>query len=302
MNAEGWMKFGLTYDKIATRSSSRNSSNSRDHPLRSPASNKDLPPVPSERPPFLIIPNNGSATPSYIEHAQRQRPSRPMHRDQNHVIASPDSNGTPERSGESTSSGSPDAEPIVRRPQVNPQSQSYQGSRHSAVERGRATPQASSSRTSRMFGHGRVTSSKSPEETAARASKRVSVKSENGEHSLPPPAKDSAYSSVVASPTAVPSRTASGMSSPPQAQFGLFPSSTRSTPKGSISGRVGAMSPVSSPPLRSAKSSVPASRPETTFSDVSDADNKRLSKRSSFTSLKRFFTTKKRPDINSIAE
>ncbi|KAF2827537.1 hypothetical protein CC86DRAFT_212514 [Ophiobolus disseminans] len=286
---------------IATRSSSRNSSNSRDHGFRNATSNKDLPPVPSERPPFLIMSNSGNATPAEAEATQRHRGSRPMHHDQNHIVASPGRSGTPQRR-ESTSSGSPVTEVDARNRNVKPQAQYYQEAWHSEDQRGRTIPQADSGRTSRMFGHRRNASNRSTEEPLAPTSKRVSTKMERGELSPPLTGKDSAYSSVSgASPTALPSRSTSVMSSHPQAQFGLFPSSARSTPKGSISGRFGAMSPALSQPPRSARSSAPPSRPETAVSNFSDASSKRLSKRSSFTSLKRFFT-KKRSDINSIPE
>jgi len=250
--------------------------------------------------------NSGTATPSDLDTAQRHRGTRPMHHDQNHSMASPASNVSPKRSGASTSSGSSDPEADVRPRNVKAQPQYYQQTWHNEEQRGRATPQADSGRTSRMFGHRRNFSNNSTEETSAPVAERQPTRVEHGQLSPPLTGKDSAYSSVYgASPTAVPSRSASAMSSHPQAQFGLFPSSARTTPKGSMSGRYGAMSPVLSPPLRSAKSSAPPSRPDTAVSNFSDASasSKRLSKRSSFTSLRRLFTKKRTADnIDSIAE
>jgi hypothetical protein len=226
--------------------------------------------------------------------------SRPVHRDQISIIASPGSTSTPKRSEESTSSsGTPDTDVDVRQRIVKPQPEYYHESWHSDDQRGRATPQVEAGRTNRSFGHRRNLSNRSTEETLSPVPKRLSTKMENGEHSPLLTGKDSAYSSVsgasVASPTNAPSRS-------PQAQFGLFPSSSRSTPKGSISGRYGAMSPGLGQPVQSAQSSAPSSRPETAISTFSDASSKRLSKRSSFTSLKRLFTKKRSGDINSIPE
>jgi hypothetical protein len=243
--------------------------------------------------------NSGTATPSDIDVAQRHRMSRPIHRDQIRIVASPGSASTPKRSDESTSSGTPDTDVDVRHRTVKPQPEYYHETWHSDGQRGRAAPQMESSRTNRGFGHRRNLSNRSTDDTLAQVPKRFSNKMENGEHSPLLTGKDSAYSSVsgtsVASPINIPSRS-------PQAQFGLFPSSARSTPKGSISGRYGAVSPAMSPVASSAPLTVPPSRPETAVSTFSDASSKRLSKRSSFTSLKRLFTKKRSGDINPIPE
>ncbi|KAH7085683.1 hypothetical protein BKA63DRAFT_23962 [Paraphoma chrysanthemicola] len=291
---------------VATRSSSRNSSSSRDHAFRGFTNNKDLPPVPTERPPFLVKSNSGTATPTDGDLSQRHRTSRAIHRDQSLTTQDPHNIGTTQRSQDSSSSGSPDPDVDVQRRTIKPQPEYYHEAWHNDDQRGRAAPQVESSRTSRMFGHRRILPNKSDEEASSSAPKRLSTKPEKGELSPPLTGKDSAYSSVsgasVASPTGLPSRSASSMSSHPTAQFGLFPSSARTTPKGSISGRFGSMSPGLSPPPQSAKSSAPSSRPETAISSFSDTPNKRLSKRSSFTSLKRLFTKKRSGDINPIPE
>jgi hypothetical protein len=285
---------------MATRSSSRNSSNSRDRGFRAVAHNKDLPPVPSDRPHFLSTPNSGSATPSDADVVLRQRPSRAMHRDQTQMVASPDSASTPKRSGTSTSSsGTPDTDAYVGHRKKNPQAEYYQEAWRNDGQRGRAASQAEPRRTDNDFGHRRNHSNQSTEDTLTSIPKRFATKMENGDLSPPLTGKDSAYASVsgasVASPTGAPARS-------PQAQFGLFPSSTRSTPKGSVSGRYGAMSPAPSQESRSAQSSAPPSRPDTAVSSLPDVSSKRLSKRSSFTSLKRLFTKKRSDTINSIPE
>jgi hypothetical protein len=124
--------------------------------------------------------------------------------------------------------------------------------------------------------------------------------SKKEDYSPPLTAKDSAYSSVsgasVASPTMPPPRTASSVSSQPPAQFALFPSSS----KGSISGRSGTATPLSSN-LRAVKSAEPPNRPDTSISNYDDMPIKRLSKRGSLSSIRRFFT-RRRGDIHTIAE
>jgi hypothetical protein len=226
--------------------------------------------------------------------------SRPMHRDQIQVVVSPGSSTTPKRREESTSSsGTPETDVDVRHRTVNSQPEYYHETWHSEGQRGRAAPQVDSSRTNHGSGHRRNLSNRSTDGTLSPVPKRFSTKMENGEHSPLLTGKDAAYSSVsgasVASPINVPARS-------PQAQFGLFPSSARTTPKGSVSGRHGAMSPAFGPLHGSTQSSAAPSRPETAISTFSDASSKRLSKRSSFTSLKRLFTRKRSEDINSIPE
>ncbi|KAH6495379.1 hypothetical protein HBI55_106910 [Parastagonospora nodorum] len=285
---------------VATRSSSRNSSKSREHAFRTKvAHNKDLPPVPSERPPYMVTNGSGTATPSDIEGVQRHRMARPIHRDQIHMIASPESASTPKRSEESnSSSGSPDTDVDVRHRHEKAQAEYYQETWHSEDQRGRAAPQAEPGcRTESSPRHRRNSFDKRAEETGSSASKPFS-KTDNGVHTPPLTGKDSAYASVSGVSVASPGNSTRS----PQAQFGLFPSSARTTPKGSISGRYGAMSPALSADPRSAQSSAPSSPPDTAVSGLSDVSSKRLSKRSSFTSLKRLFTKKRTDGINSIPE
>ncbi|KAF1920398.1 hypothetical protein BDU57DRAFT_13523 [Ampelomyces quisqualis] len=285
---------------IATRSSSRNSSNSRDHGFRSVAQNKDLPPVPNERPSFNNTANPGSTTAPDANVAHKQRMSRAIHRDQPHRFASPDYAETPKQSEESSSSsGTPDTDVEARDAAVRPQSGHCQEPWGGDDQRGRAASQVEQSCTNSSFGHGRNASSKSTEDTLTSMPQQFSTRDENGEVSPPLTGKDSAYCSVSDASVASHTSTKTRLST---AQFGLFPSSTRSTPKESISGRYGAMSPALSQDPRSAQSWAPSSRPGTAASSFSDTSSKRLSKRNSFTSLKRFFTKKRSGDINSIPE
>jgi hypothetical protein len=237
---------------------------------------------------------SGSATPTDGDVAPRQ-PRRSRLQEQTRFVASPDSSESPNESEESSSSRSPDAGTGVRYETVNAQPEH---------RRGRGPSQLDSGRSSRMFGHRRHPSNLSTEETLAPAPKRFPSKPEKGEPSPPWTGKDSAYSSVSgasgASPTVVPSRPASAMSSHPQAQFGLFPSN-RSTPIGSISGRSGHMSPAFNPSLGGNRPLEAPSRPHTALGNFPDSAGK-LSKRSSFTSLKRLFTKKRSGNINSIPE
>lgn len=295
----------LTILQVATRSSSRNSSSSRDHGFGKFPQNKDLPPVPSDRP-FLLSSSNtsGTATPSEVDIPQRRHQARPTRLEQTYTASSSTSAGTPKLSEESApSSKSPEPE-INRRQESKAQPEYYQETWHKEEKRGRAGMQAESGRSSRMFGHKRNLSNKSAGEAQALQTaypiNRLSTKLERDEQSPISTGKDSAYSSIcepsMTSPTVVPSRPAPSPATP---QFGLFPSSARSTPKGSMNGRYGAISPV---PSQSVRSTAPSSRPDTAISNVSDAPSKRLSKRSSFTSLKRLFKKKPSGDISAIPE
>lgn len=135
-------------------------------------------------------------------------------------------------------------------------------------------------------------------------SKPIDVRGGKGEHSPPLTGKDSAYSSIsggsFASPVVHP-RSASAQSSYPRAQFGLFPSSTPSTPKYSVSGRYGAASPALSSPITPDLTYLPQ-RPQTSL-DNYNPSSRRLLKKSSLSSLKRLFSKKaqQRP-VDTIVE
>lgn len=126
--------------------------------------------------------------------------------------------------------------------------------------------------------------------------------------SPPMTGKDSAYSSVsgttYASPTSTYPRSASAQSSShPRAQFGLFPSSGPSTPKQSVSGRFGAISPALTA-QRTPESASPLVPPRASMSLDNHPPSSRhsLLKKSSLSSLKRLFSKKKHNSVDTIVE
>lgn len=137
--------------------------------------------------------------------------------------------------------------------------------------------------------------------------KRILTKGRKGD-SPPLTGKDSAYSSVsggsFASPAGALPRSASAQSAYPRAQFGLFPSSTPSTPKHSMSGRHGALSPaLTSPTQRPVEPHTPPAAPRSQSSfDNYSSSSRRLLKKSSLSSLKRLFSKKKQSGVDTIAE
>lgn len=251
----------------------------------------------------------GSEVHSGADTPQRRSVAQPKVQQQVEAINNSDSTTeTPKRSEESTSTTATSVLDIDVPPDTNQkQPEYYQETWHNDSQRGRASPQVDTSRTRRLFGHRRdpPASSNTATEERWETPQRESVKPEKGELSPPWTGKDSAYSSVsgasAMSPTMTTSRSASAMSSH-TAQFGLFPSRNLSTPKGSISGRLGATSPTMSQSSRSTKISETLSRPPTSMSTFSETSSKRLSKRSSFSTLRRLFTKKKSGEIGTIVE
>ncbi|KAF2272416.1 uncharacterized protein EI97DRAFT_385831 [Westerdykella ornata] len=126
---------------------------------------------------------------------------------------------------------------------------------------------------------------------------------------LSPPltGKDSAYSSLsggsVASPTAAAlPRSTSAQASHPRAQFGLFPSSSPGTPKHSVSGRHGALSPaLLSPRTTEPLVKEPVQRSQSSFENYSSS-SRRILRKSSLSSIKRLFSKKKHSGADTIAE
>ncbi|CAN9104867.1 unnamed protein product [Alternaria alternata] len=293
---------------IATRSSSRNSSNSREaRPFRNFANNKPLPTPPPERPPFMNASSSGRETPASFGTPQRHSTIRARPQQQPETTNVSDSTETPKRSEDSSSASAISNVDMDVRRQTN-QTGYYRDAWHNGEQRGGATLQAESSRTSQLLGHQHKVSSPSnlSAEESSPATKRLSAKPQNGDYSPPLTGKDSAYSSVSGASAMLPGfaspRSVSSTSSRQTAQFGLFPSRNLSTPKGSISSRLGASSPAFDRPEQHPKPVDIPNRPPTSLSTFSDASTKRLSKRSSFTSLKRLFTKKKSGDIGPIAE
>jgi len=299
---------GLTHEQIATRTSSRNSSNSREtgRSFRTFANNKPLPTPPSDRPPFVPSshpdsdPHSGNTTPQ--RHSQinppkpqpLQPPQPPHHPD---AVNSDSTTETPKRSEDSSSTSVTSMldDGDARHSTGRKQADYLRATQSHDDHRGRQSPQADvdSRRTSRLvLGRQRDDATPVPK---------------NEEGSPPWTGKDSAYSSVSGtsplSPAVAPPRSGSSMSSR-TAQFGLFPTrNAMPTPKGSLSGRHGAQSPPFSQTARFSRSPDMLSRPPTAMSSFSDTPSKKhLSKRNSFTSLKRFFSKKKAGDIATITE
>jgi len=160
------------------------------------------------------------------------------------------------------------------------------------------------------FGHAKreeVASRDGPDGTALRpeTNDTMAPKNAKGVHESPLlTGKDSAYSSIsggsFASPTAVPPRSASAQSSYPRAQFGLFPTSAPSTPKHSVSGRHGALSPALASPRYPDPPPPPPQRSQSALD--SHAPARRLTRKSSLSSFKKLFTKKKSGSVETIAE
>ncbi|KAF1946424.1 hypothetical protein EJ02DRAFT_450519 [Clathrospora elynae] len=291
---------------IATRASSRNSSNSREgRSFRNFPNNKPLPTPPSDRPPFMSASNLGRENPASAGTTQRHSTmkSKPQHQ-QELVNASDSTAETPKQSEDSASTAATsDTDVHVRRQTKQPEY--YHEAWHNEEECGRATPQMESGRTNRFHGHRRDMSSLSDTSTDAKSSatRRVSPQTEKEQYSPLLTGKDSAYSSVsgasAMSPILASSSPMSSGSLRQTAQFGLFPSNT---PKGSLASRHGSSSLAFAQTQQPPKPAEIPSRPTTSMSTFSDASGKRLSKRRSFTSLKRLFSKKKSGDIGTIAE
>ncbi|RAR09537.1 hypothetical protein DDE82_001653 [Stemphylium lycopersici] len=269
---------------IATRTSSRNSSNSREgRSFRNFANNKPLPTPPPERPPFMS-PSSGRETPASFGTPQRQSTIKAKPQHQPEIVNTSDSaTETPKRS-EDSSSMSAVSNVDVDVPRQTSQHEYYQDAWHNDEQRGRATPQAESSRTHQLMRHQENTSSSNLlAEERPSATEHSYAKPDNGDYSPPLTGKDSAYSSVSGTSAMSPAygspRSASSMSSRQTAQFGLFPSRNLTTPKGSISSRLGATSPAFDHSAQPPKPVDMPSRPQTSLSTFSDASTKRLSKR-----------------------
>jgi hypothetical protein len=252
--------------------------------------------------------NSGRETPASAGTPQRHSTIKAKPQHQSDIVNASDSTTeTPKRSEDSAST-SATSNTDVDVPNQTKQPEHYDEAWHNEDQVRRAAPQAEPSRTSRLFGHRRDMSSLSNTSTEEKSSatKRLSTKPDKGDYSPLRTGKDSAYSSVYGasamSPTVATPRSTSSTSSRQTAQFGLFPSSNLSTPKGSISSRLGTISPAFGQSQQFGKASEMPSRPQTAMSTLSDASSKRLSKRSSFSSLKRLFTKKKSGDIGTIAE
>ncbi|KAF2470286.1 uncharacterized protein BDR25DRAFT_33549 [Lindgomyces ingoldianus] len=303
---------------IASRSSSRNS-NSRDtaRSFRSFSENKPLPMVPNERPPFMTSPLANSEAGSGDDGAIKRRPSNravPSATSQVRIVANSDSDESlKRRDTESSSTVAPEKRP--RPPESEKQREGdvkdtefYQDSSSSGHDADVETDTRDDPDLSRANKGKRpqypLHSDSDTSDTIV--PKRIEVRGVKGDGSPPLTGKDSAYSSVsggsFASPMVVQPRSASSQSSYPRAQFGLFPSSSPGTPKHSISGRHGAMSPAfSTPKMPDQPAYYPVQRSQSSL-DNHNSSSRRLLKKSSLSSLKRLFSKKKQSSVDTIAE
>ncbi|CAI6339058.1 unnamed protein product [Periconia digitata] len=308
---------------IASRSSSRNSSNSREaaRSFRNFANNKPLPTVPNERPPFIPTPSSKSldSSPGPISHIRHT--SSPLA--SNSALHGPDS----------------DSEDAVspRQQIVYPVSQSHEPFELAAAP-ARINRSANVDQTQNVSWINAASPEKRGRDDSAIMLRQDVYKPDGcigfsdekeviarhdleekealtirpidqskGESSPPLTGKDSAYSSISGGSVISPGhpRSQSAQSSYPRAQFGLFPSSQPSTPKHSISGRYGG---VPSPGIHSpmiAPDHAPQFIPQRSYTslDTHSSSSRRLLRKSSLSSLKRLFSRdKKGSGVDTIAE
>ncbi|KAJ4291013.1 hypothetical protein N0V90_010209 [Kalmusia sp. IMI 367209] len=282
---------------VASRSSSRNSSNSREaaRSFRNIAHNKPLPSVPNERPPFMTPPSTTVELVPDVAAHQQSPPGHPRIRVVSH-------SGSEESLGRQQEEVEPARNEKLRSdvdiPTNMDKTPGYSSGGHDL------RPERSGDSTIL-----RQDVYKPPQPVSFSDEKEVVVPDEKEVivHSPPLTGKDSAYSSVsgasFASPTTTHPRSASAQSSShPRAQFGLFPSSVPSTPKHSMSGRYGALSPALT--VRQAPDS-PALLPpraQTSLDNHLPSSRNRLLKKSSLSSLKRLFSKKKHSSVETIVE
>lgn len=294
--------------QIASRSSSRNSSNSREaaRSFRNFANNKPLPTVPNERPPFITPP---SATPEPTLEADAQQ-------------IQPVKNSVPGAAAQIRSVPDSDSERSIKQTElVEPvyKETLSSGAVVSAEIIGKPSGDGRDSAKSQEHPSGArddgvillkqdVYRPEQPvqfsEEKEVIVAKPVDSRAKD-EHSPPLTGKDSAYSSIsggsFASPMAAHPRSASAQGSYPRAQFGLFPSSTPSTPKHSVSGRYGPASPALVSPKHPEQPAYLPPRSQTSL-DNHLPSSRKLLKKSSLSSLKRLFSKKRHGAVEPIAE
>ncbi|KAH6637749.1 hypothetical protein C7974DRAFT_147717 [Boeremia exigua] len=300
---------------IATTSSSRNSSKSnvRDNGRRASrkgSQNKPLPTPPTPQVPVILT----AAQPDprgFPDAEVRGRPiSRVPHYQPQPEPVNPYMAGSRQQQVElPASSPAPASRPDVHVPSQPAQSQQIQQSLQSQPapkqpEPKQPAPKQPEYHHEAWHNEEQSKATAQPQTEAGRMGhKHGHRRASNKEGDSPPvTAKDSAYSSLSGASIMSPTSAASPRSASSNAQFGLFPSSAQHTPKQSLSGRVGSITPSTSSNLRSVKSADPPDRPPTSASTYSETPaSKRLLKRGSLQSLRRFFT-KKKNDIHTIAE
>ncbi|KAF9731318.1 hypothetical protein PMIN06_007407 [Paraphaeosphaeria minitans] len=290
---------------VASRSSSRNSSNSREaaRSFRNMAQNKPLPSVPNERPPFVTPP---SANVELASGGSSRRQSPPDHA-RIHVVSHESSQESLREEEEEEEEDDEDRRLTLRQQDIHvapsDMDETSGDYRNSSGGIDRRSEDVQIVLHQDMYEDTPGPASFSDEkEVVMSDEKEVLV------HSPPLTGKDSAYSSVsgtsYASPTSIHPRSASAQSSShPRAQFGLFPSNGPSTPKHSVSGRYGAVSPA----LTARRTPEPASplvppRASTSLDNHLPSSRNRLLKKTSLSSLKRLFSKKKHNSVDTIVE
>ncbi|KAF2704187.1 hypothetical protein K504DRAFT_390870 [Pleomassaria siparia CBS 279.74] len=307
---------------IASRSSSRNSSHSREatRAFRNFADNKPLPKVPNERPPFMPSPSptneavpDAGTPPRHASNSNRRPPSigemRAVKSEES--LKQQQQQQQQQQRKERARAQSPLSTSVQTRsdvlvPQlvVSPQMEYYQHAPRDDLDHTTSlgpghAPRDDLDHTSLRPGHapqGDTNETRGHSTTNSRGTKE--------DHSPPLTGKDSAYSSVssgsFASPTSVQPRSASAQSAHPRAQFGLFPSSAPSTPMHSTSGRYGAMSPALVSPR---PQDYPVYQRSQSALDIhTPPSSRRLLKKSSLSSLKRLFSKRKPGSVDTIKE
>lgn len=269
--------------------------------------------VPDERPPFMTLPGE---PPSEDAALQRHPSIRPNAGNNSSQLQSFDSEGSPRQqstkpphsTATSTQTSNSDVTVLPRSRDRNMQAEYYEVPSSSQDHHG---AYAQDDPDHPVVPHRQRQQQGLPQpdtHTKDRSlPKRVLAKGRKGD-SPPLTGKDSAYSSVsgnsFASPAAALPRSASAQSAHPRAQFGLFPSSNPSTPKHSMSGRHGALSPpLTSPSQRPPDQHAPQAVPRSQSSfDNYSSSSRRLLRKSSLSSLKRLFSKKKHGSVDTIAE
>ncbi|KAF2751642.1 hypothetical protein M011DRAFT_394330 [Sporormia fimetaria CBS 119925] len=302
---------------IASRSSSR-STNSREtaRPFRNFAENKPLPMVPNERSPFMTSSSSSIDARSEDGSARKQPAARAHLPIAEHLRGTVQDGHVTRQSSRGQKSDNISAQTSNSDVTLSPGTSQVQPQSHKRSASGQdqqdtdARVDSEPAENVRQRTHVRLVDSSVTEHEPA-VSTKPPTKSPKDDLSPPLTGKDSAYSSVSgvssapsagapASSAALP-RAPSAQASHPRAQFGLFPSSP-GTPKNSVSGRHGALSPVP-PSVRLAEQPAPQSLPRSQSAfDNYTSSSKRLLKKSSLSSLKRLFSKKKHSSADTIAE
>ncbi|PVH96786.1 hypothetical protein DM02DRAFT_644552 [Periconia macrospinosa] len=307
---------------IASRSSSRNSSNSREaRPFRNFANNKPLPTVPNEKPPFITTSaaSVGSGSVSLSHSRQASSPLASHAR----LASETESEDAVSPRQQTAHAGPRNMNPfeLAAAPAARADNHSN-GDEHTVSWINDASPEKRARDDSAIMLQQDVYKPDGPLHFSDE--KEVSLRHDmeekevvmhhplelvKGESSPPLTGKDSAYSSISGGSMASPRtghhpRSQSAQASYPRAQFGLFPSSQPSTPKHSISSRHGGLSSpsISSPVM--APDQQPYFVPQRSQTSMDNhSSSRRLLRKSSLSSIKRLFSkNKKGSGVDTIVE